>query len=144
MLARCRLREENSDLLQAEKAFAYLFSNRGHFQLARGILRDEILVGCVLEASLNVGPNSSHGGLAVAVGGQFVEEQLEAREGDFPRRLVADDGEHVFAEKILQILSGFLGPTTRFHGGECCPKLSERSDRAVLFCEPARVRSEER
>ena len=38
MLTRCRLRKERADLLQAEKAFAYLFSNRGHFQLARGIL----------------------------------------------------------------------------------------------------------
>jgi hypothetical protein len=45
----------------------------------------------------------------------------------------------IFFAPIRTVSRVRLGPTTRFQDGECCPKLCERSDRAVLFCEPACV-----
>src|ERR1700722_20056857 len=142
MLPRLRLREQRADLLQAQKAFADILLNRWYFELARWVFDDEILVERIFEARLNVRPRSCHCGLTIAICGQFIDEQLKACVRNFAERLMAEDGEHVFAEEVIQILLGFLGPKARLHSAERGPKIPERRDRrrrGVLFCKQARV-----
>ncbi len=142
MLPRLRLREQRADFVQAQKSFADILLNRGNFELARWVFDDEILVERVFEARLNVRPRSCHCGLTIAIGGQFIDEQLQACVRNFAERLIAEDGEHVFAEEVIQILFGFLGPKARLHSAERGPKIPtgrDRRKRGVMFSKEARV-----
>src|ERR1700733_10460058 len=142
MLPQLRLKEQRADFFQAQKAFAHILLNRGYFELARWVFDDEILVDRVFEARLNIRPRSCHCGLTIAIGGQFIDEQLEVCVSNFSEWLMAEDGKHVFAEEAIQILFGLLGPKARLDSAERDPKIPERRDRrkrGVMFSKQARV-----
>ena len=79
MLSRRCCREQGIQLLEAQKAFAWLFPNLRRGELAGGILIDELLIGRVFKACLDVGANLSDRRFGVAVLCQLVQQQLQAR-----------------------------------------------------------------
>src|ERR1700680_246404 len=98
MLSRRCCREQGIQLLQAQKAFAWLLSNLRRGELARGILVNEFLVGRVFKACLDVGANLPDRRFGVTVLCQLVQQQLQGGKGYLPQRLLADERKDVLTE----------------------------------------------